>query len=116
FRFAAERAKHAWLDPRAIPAKFRAYAKYDLVYALNKIVDKFGLQSSFIERMLARTLEVGASRLFRMDRAFDLLVSDSRNPGKGSVVEGIYQTPILVQWRKAPSTVRKVDISLTRFL
>lgn len=115
FRFAAERAKHAWLDPRAIPAKFRAYAKYDLVYALNKLVEKLGLQSSFIERMLARTLEMGASRFFRMDRGVDLLVSDSRTPGKGSVVEGTYQTPILVQWRQAPSTVRKVDISLTRF-
>jgi hypothetical protein len=50
-----------------------------------------------------------------MDRGVDLLVSDSRTPGKGSVVEGTYQTPILVQWRQAPSTVRKVDISLTRF-
>jgi hypothetical protein len=116
FRFAAERAKHAWHDPRAIPAKARAYAKYDMVYALNKLVDRLGLQSSFIERMLARTLEVGASRLFRMDRGVDLLVSDSRTPGKGAVVEGTYQTPILVQWRTSPATARKVDIALTRFL
>jgi thiamine phosphate synthase YjbQ (UPF0047 family) len=115
-RFAAERARHAWNDPRAIPAKARAYAKYDLVYALNKLVDKLGLQSSFIERALARTLEVGASRFFRMDRGIDLLVSDSRQPGKGAVVEGTYQTPILVQWRPAPLTTRQLDISLTRFL
>jgi thiamine phosphate synthase YjbQ (UPF0047 family) len=115
-RFAAERARHAWHDPRAIPAKARAYAKYDMVYALNRLVEKLGLQASFIERMLARTLEVGASRLFRMDRGIDLLVSDSRTPGKGAVVEGTYQTPILVQWRTAPETVRNVDISLTRFL
>jgi thiamine phosphate synthase YjbQ (UPF0047 family) len=115
-RFAAERARHAWNDPRAIPAKARAYAKYDLVYALNKLVDKLGLQSSFIERALARTLEVGASRFFRMDRGVDLLVSDSRQPGKGAVVEGTYQTPILVQWRPAPQTTRQLDISLTRFL
>jgi len=115
-RFAAERARHAWNDPRAIPAKARAYAKYDLVYALNKLVDKLGLQSSFIEKALARTLEVGASRFFRMDRGVDLLVSDSRQPGKGAVVEGTYQTPILVQWRPAPLTTRQLDISLTRFL
>jgi thiamine phosphate synthase YjbQ (UPF0047 family) len=115
-RFAAERARHAWNDPRAIPAKARAYAKYDLVFALNQLVDKLGLQSSFIERLLARTLEVGASRFFRMDRGVDLLVSDSRAPGKGVVVEGTYQTPILVQWRPAANTVRQVDISLTRFL
>ncbi len=115
-RFAAERARHAWHDPRAIPAKARAYAKYDMVYALNRLVERLGLQSSFIERVLARTLEVGASRLFRMDRGVDLLVSDSRTPGKGAVVEGTYQTPILVQWRKAPETVRSVDISLSRFM
>jgi thiamine phosphate synthase YjbQ (UPF0047 family) len=115
-RFAAERARHAWNDPRAIPAKARAYAKYDLVYALNRLVEKLGLESSFIERMLARTLAVGASRLFRMDRGVDLLVSDSRTPGKGAVVEGTYQTPILVQWRPAPQTTRHIDIALTRFM
>ena len=114
-RFAAERARHAWNDPRAIPAKARAYAKYDLVYALNSLVDKLGLKSSIIERLLARTLEVGASRFFRMDRGVDLLVSDSRTPGKGAVVEGTYQTPILVQWRPAQDTTRQVEISLTRF-
>ena len=115
-RFAAERARHAWNDPRAIPAKARAYAKYDLVYALNRLVEKLGLESSFIERLLARTLEVGASRFFRMDRGVDLLVSDSRTPGKGNVVEGTYQTPILVQWRSAPQPTRHLDIALTRFL
>jgi hypothetical protein len=114
-RFAAERARHAWNDPRAIPAKAAAYAKYDLVYALNTLVDKLGLQSSIIERLLARTLEVGASRFFRMDRGVDLLVSDGRTPGRGTVVEGTYQTPILVQWRAAKDTVRKVEIALTRF-
>ena len=115
FKFAAERARHAWNDPRAIPAKAKAYAKYDMVYALNRLVEKLGLQSSFIERLLARTLEVGASRFFRMDRGVDLLVSDSRTPGRGSVVEGTYQTPILVQWRQSSGAVRRVDISLTRF-
>jgi hypothetical protein len=115
FKFAAERARHAWNDPRAIPAKARAYAKYDMVYALNRLVEKLGLQSSFIERLLARTLEVGASRLFRMDRGVDLLVSDSRTPGRGSVVEGTYQTPILVQWRNAKHPVRRIDVSIRRF-
>jgi thiamine phosphate synthase YjbQ (UPF0047 family) len=115
-RFAAERARHAWNDPRSIPGKAVAYAKYDLVYALNKLVDKLGLQSSIIERLLARTLEVGASRFFRMDRGVDLLVSDGRTPGHGSVVEGTYQTPILVQWRQADGASRRVNISLTRFL
>lgn len=114
-RFAAERARHAWNDPRAIPGKAVAYAKYDMVAALNKLVDKLGLQSSLIERLMARTLEVGANRLFRMDRGVDLLVSDLNSPGKGAVTQGTYQTPILVQWRPSEHAVRHVKIALTRF-
>jgi thiamine phosphate synthase YjbQ (UPF0047 family) len=115
-RFAAEKARHAWNDPRAVPAKAIGYAKYDLVRALNRLVDALGLRASRLERLLARTLEVPASRFLRMRRSVDLLVSDTRNPGKGSVVEGTYQTPILVQWRPAPGAVRELRIVLTQFV
>jgi CBS-domain-containing membrane protein len=115
-RFAAEKARHAWNDPMAVPAKALGYAKYDLVRALNRFVDALGLQSSRIERLLARTLEVPAARFLRMRRSVDLLVSDSKTPGAGAVVEGTYQAPILVQWRPAHTGLRKVDIAVTRFL
>ena len=52
-KFAAEKARHAWNDPLAVPAKALGYAKYDLVRALNKLVDAFGLGSTRIERLLA---------------------------------------------------------------
>jgi CBS-domain-containing membrane protein len=116
-RFAAEKARHAWNDPMAVPAKALGYAKYDLVRALNRFVDALGLQSSRIERLLARTLEVPAARFLRMRRSVDLLVSDSKTPGSGAVVEGTYQAPILVQWRPpAHSGQRTIDIAVTRFL
>jgi hypothetical protein len=115
-RFAAEKARHAWHDPRAVPAKAVGYAKYDLVRALNRLVDALGLQSSRIERILARTLAVPASRFLRMRRSVDLLVSDASTPGRGSVVEGTYQAPILVQWKSAPAGTRQLDVALTRFL
>src|SRR4029079_4993678 len=73
-RFAAEKARHAWNDPRALPAKAIGYAKYDLVRAVNRLVDPFGLRASRIERLLARTLEVPASRFLRTRRSVDLLV------------------------------------------
>jgi thiamine phosphate synthase YjbQ (UPF0047 family) len=114
-RFAAERARHAWNDPRAVPGKAIEYAKYDLVRALNQLVDALGLGASRIERLLARALEVPASRFLRMKRSVDLLVSDTRTPGRGEVVEGTYQTPILVQWRHARHGSRVVNVSLTRF-
>jgi hypothetical protein len=114
-RFAAEKARHAWNDPRAVPAKAIGYAQYDLVRALNRLVDVFGLRASRLERLVARALEVPASRFLRMRRSVDLLVSDSHTPGNGAVVDGTYQAPILVQWRRAHDAVRHIDIVITRF-
>jgi hypothetical protein len=115
-RFAAEKARHAWDDPRAVPGKALAYARYDLVRAMNKLVDALGLQASRVEGLIARALEVPASRFLRMQRGVDLLVSDGRTPGQGQLVSGTYQAPILVQWRPAPTASRDVRVQLTRFL
>lgn len=113
-RFAAEKARHAWNDPRAVPGKALDYAKYDLVRAVNRLVDAVGLGASRIERLVARALEAPVSRFLRMKRSVDLLVSDTHTPGRGTVVEGTYQAPIMVQWRHAAGT-RAVDVTLTRF-
>jgi thiamine phosphate synthase YjbQ (UPF0047 family) len=114
-RFAAEKARHAWNDPRAVPAKAIGYAQYDLVRALNRLVDVMGLGASWIERTVARTLEVPASRFLRMRRSVDLLVSDTSSPGRGRIVEGTYQAPILVQWRPATDVHRVVNVAVSRF-
>jgi thiamine phosphate synthase YjbQ (UPF0047 family) len=113
--FAAEKARHAWNDPLAVPAKALAYARYDLVRALNRLVDALGLGSSRVERLVARTLEVSASRFIRMRRSIDLPISDAATPGTGTLVEGTYQVPILVQWRPAARTTRQVTLTLSRF-
>lgn len=115
-RFAAEKARHAWNSPRTVPHKAIDYAKYDLVRALNQLVDALGLGASRIEQLLASALAVPAARFLRMKRSVDLLVSDSHIPGRGAVVEGTYQTPILVQWRGDRRGVRVVDVTLTRFV
>ena len=114
-RFAAEKARHAWNDPRAVPGKAMDYAKYDFVRALNQVLDALGLGASRIERMLARALAVPASRFLRMKRSVDLLVSDAASPGRGGVVGGTYQAPIMVQWRGARQGVRGIDVTLTSF-
>ncbi len=115
-RFATERARHAWNDPRAVPVKALGYAKYDFVRALNQLVDKLGLQASRIEGIVARALAVPASRFLRMHRSVNLLVSDKQTAGRGTVVVGTYQAPILIQWRPAASDVREVHAVLTRFI
>jgi hypothetical protein len=115
-RFAAQKAKHAWNDPRALPSKTIDYAKYDLVRAINRLVDALGLAESAIERVLVQALAVPAARFLRMKRSVDLLVSDSNTPGRPMVIEGTYQAPILVQWRKADLGERQVTVTLTRFI
>jgi hypothetical protein len=114
--FAAQKAKHAWDDPRAVPLKTIDYAKYDLVRAVNRLVDALGLAESAIERVLANAMAVPAARFLRMKRSVDLLVSDSRTPGTGAVLEGTYQAPIMVQWRRADRGERLVSATLTRFV
>jgi thiamine phosphate synthase YjbQ (UPF0047 family) len=113
-RFAVERGRHALADPRAVPAKTLGYAKYDLVQLINQLVDRLGWRESLIERLLARALAVPADRFLRMKRSVNLLVSDRDGDGRGQLVEGRYQSTILVQWHRAPRQARRVDVTLTR--
>lgn len=114
-RFAAEKARHAWNDPRAVPMKAVGYAQYDLVRALNRLMEALGLQSTRVEDIMARALEVPASRFLRARRSIDLLVSDNGPTGRGVIVEGTYQAPILIQWRPAVGERRTLNVALTRF-
>jgi thiamine phosphate synthase YjbQ (UPF0047 family) len=111
-RFAAEKYRHAMADPMAVPAKTLGYAKYDFVRVLNRGLDTFGLRGSIVEKVLARTLAVPAARFFGMRRSINLLVSHDDPNGTG-IVEGTYQSPILVQWQQAPGSARALDVRLT---
>jgi thiamine phosphate synthase YjbQ (UPF0047 family) len=111
-RFVAEKSRHALANPRAVPAKTLGYAKYDFVRVLNQGLDSLGLRGSIVEKVLARTLAVPAARFFRMRRSVSLLVSDTGN-GSVGIVEGPYQSPILVQWQHAPRHARLLNVSLT---
>ena len=115
-RFMAEKGRHALEDPRAIPTKTLGYATYDLVRALNQLVDALGMKESWLERLLAHAMAVPAERFFRMKQSVNLLVSDRHTPGRGGIVEGTYQSPILVQWGRAPRQTRQLEIVLTRFV
>jgi thiamine phosphate synthase YjbQ (UPF0047 family) len=110
-RFVAEKSRHALANPRAVPAKTLGYAKYDFVRVLNQGLDTLGLRGSIIEKVVARTLAVPAARFFRMRRSVNLLVAEHN--GATTIVEGTYQSPILVQWQKTPRRTRMLNVSLT---
>ena len=111
-RFVAEKSRHALANPRAVPARTLDYAKYDLVRVLNEGLDKLGLRGSIVEKVVARTLAVPAARFFRMRRSVSLLVSTHAD-GSPDIVEGLYQSPILVQWQHAPRQARALNVSVT---
>jgi hypothetical protein len=115
-RFMAEKAGHILGNPRAIPAKTLDYAKYDLVRVFNRFVDALGLRESLVENVLSRAIAMPASRFLRMKRSVSLLVSDRAQPGHGAIVEGTYQSPILVQWHRGDRQKRVLDVTLTRFV
>jgi thiamine phosphate synthase YjbQ (UPF0047 family) len=111
-RFMAEEYRQALANPRAVPGKALGYAQYDLVRVLNTGLKTLGLRGSLLERVLARTLAVPVARLFRVRRAISVLVAgDGRRSGP---VEGVYQSPILIQWQRAHRDMRELDVTLYR--
>lgn len=115
-KFMMEKSRNALADVRSVPSRTLDYAKYDLVRAFNEVVDALGLSESMLERVLAKAIAVPASRFLRMKRGVNLLVSDRECPGAGRIVEGTYQSAILVQWRPVSGRVRHVDATLYRFV
>jgi thiamine phosphate synthase YjbQ (UPF0047 family) len=115
-RFMAEKAGHILGNPRSIPARTLDYAKYDLVRVFNQLVDSLGLRESMVENVLSRAIAMPASRFLRMKRSVSLLVSDRTTEGRGAIIEGTYQSPILVQWRRGGRGTRVLDVTLTRFV
>lgn len=85
-----------------------------LRFALAAIGSTSSLPPSHVERILR--LAARSSRLLRTSRRTDLLVSDSRSPGIGQLVEGKYQSPILIQWRGTSRGSRLLHLRLTRFI
>jgi hypothetical protein len=111
-RFVAQQYRNAMKNPRAVPSKTLGYAKYDFVRVMNTGLDTLRLRGSLVEKLLARTLAVPAERFFRMRRSVNLLVAECED-GKVGIVEGTYQSPILVQWQSAPRRARIVEVTLT---
>ncbi|MBT4051903.1 MAG: hypothetical protein HOE73_02325 [Bacteroidetes Order II. Incertae sedis bacterium] len=113
-RFMAQRGVNMLRDPGAIKEKAKDYMKYDLVHVVNEFIDSMGLSESLIERIIDKFFQVPAKRFLRMKRGVSLIVSDDET-GKGRIVSGTYQSPILVQWRKAEDRLRHVNVTFTRF-
>lgn len=114
-RFMAEKGRNMLRDPGSIREKAKNYAKYDLVLFVNEVIDVLGLSESLVERIIDKFIAASASRRLRMKRGVSLLVNNTDEFGRGSIVQGRYQSPIMVQWQKSTSQTRRVNARLVRF-
>lgn len=114
-RFMADGGRQLLSDPRAITSRTLDYARYDFVRVLNELIELTGMSESFVERLLARAMGLPARRLMRIKRSVSLLVTDGVERGRGLVVQGRYQSPVLMQWRQAANELRRLNLRLVRF-
>jgi hypothetical protein len=55
---------------------------------------------------------VPAARFFRMRRSISLLLAE-REDGAPGIVEGLYQSPILVQWQQTDRRARALNVTVS---
>jgi thiamine phosphate synthase YjbQ (UPF0047 family) len=113
-RFMAMRGVNMLRDPGAIKEKAKDYMKYDLVHVVNEFIEATGLSDTKVERIIDKFFQVPANRFLRMKRKVDLIVSDE-GTGNGRIINGTYQSPILVQWNRNQDRTRTVNVVFSRF-
>ncbi len=114
-RFMAQKGRSMLRNPKAIPSRAKEYAKYDLVQVVNEFLDKVGLSESLVERIIDKFLAMPASHFLHMKRSVSLPVLNINGNGCGAIVQGTYQSPILVQWKRAAAKTRHVNVRFVRF-
>lgn len=112
-RFMADRGKHIFQRPGLFFSKLRGYARYDLVRVVQKAIDDLGLKESFLENLIYTFMAYPAARRLSMKRSLSLLVKEEG--GIGQIVEGRYQSPILIQWSRAVGDRRVLNAFFTSF-
>lgn len=113
-RYTLRRGRELLRHPGTIPGKARDYALYDLLHLYNEVMDVLGVGRGVADRLLSR-LAGPAYRLFRLKRRISFLVSDSEDTGPGRIVQGTYQSPILIQHRAPDGGRRELEYSVWRY-
>lgn len=113
-RYMMRRGKHLIQNPGTIAGKTLGYATYDLIHLYNELLDTMPIGRSVIDWVIS-ALSSPASRVLRLKRDISLLVSNAGKGGTGHIVQGTYQSPILVQHQPASGSTRSLDIVIRRF-
>jgi thiamine phosphate synthase YjbQ (UPF0047 family) len=114
-RYLLRHGRRLLRHPSSIPGKTREYAVYDLVHLYNEVMDVLGVGRAVADRILSR-LAAPAWRLFRLKRQVSFPVLEGSGDGaRGRIIEGRYQSPILIQHRPAEGGIRRLEVAVWRF-
>jgi hypothetical protein len=113
-RYMLQHSKALLSNPAAIPAKMRDYALYDLIHLYNEVMDNVPIGRALLERGLS-FLSGPAARLFRLKRGIQLFIAGPGAAGQDRIIQGLYQSPILIQYQQAEQGVRRLEITLWAF-
>src|SRR4030095_3765656 len=113
-RYMLQHSKALLCHRAAIPVKMRDYALYDLIHQYNEVMDNVQIGRALLERGLS-FLSGPAARLFRVKRCMQLFISGRGEAGRARILQGIYQSPILIQYQQAEQGVRGLEITLWAF-
>jgi len=56
-----------------------------------------------------------AARFFRLKRGIELFIAGRGDAGQDRIIQGLYQSPILIQYQQAKQGMRGLEITLWAF-
>jgi thiamine phosphate synthase YjbQ (UPF0047 family) len=113
--FVSEKSKYIIQNPHTIPRRTREYAKYDFVRIFNELMDAFHISESVVENILSKFFALPAEKFLRVKRSISLPFTNTQEGQPAQILQGTYQSPILVQWQNNPNRTRKLHLKITRY-
>lgn len=114
-KFMGEKGRYILYHPEKIASRTREYAKYDFVQIFNELMDAFHISQSVVEKIFAKMMAFPAERLLRVKRGISFLISNTGNSQVSEIVQGRYQSPIMIQWKRTPKLFRNMILTVTRY-
>ena len=114
-KFMGEKGKYLLQNPSKIAERTKEYAKFDFVHIMNELMDSLHLSHSVIEKMMARAIAYPAEKFLRVKRKVSFIISNNGKDRTAQIIQGRYQSPILVQWKPSPKLSRSVILTITRY-
>ena len=116
--------------PGTLPRKARRFLAYEIptllrealtgasrkVSAIERMIESLGLQLHFLEEVVDKLAAPQEANWMNLGAAIRLMINGSDEDDTGRLVLGPYQSPILIQWRRAERPVRTVRLRLWRYV